>query len=606
MNITELKQKANRLPTMPGVYLMLDKSGEIIYVGKAKSLKNRVGQYFSKQHIQSLKTMKMVENIADFETIFSKTELDAFLLENTLIKKHKPKYNILLKDDKGYPFVKLGEGQFARFSIVSRREGKGRFFGPFGGRGTANTAIKLLAEAFCLPNCTRRFPQDIGKQRPCLRRHLGKCIGVCTGEVTAEKFDDLLERAVMVLEGKGQMLVQGLTEQMESAAENLKFEQAASIRDMLSAVGRLSQNRIVLLSNSAEREVLAYCVLGARSCIARLTYINGSLVDKNTVFFEGLDSADESDALSGFIKQFYGRVAAVPKEILLSSEVEDAEGLAEYLSDIAGQKCILSVPKRGERVRLIELARENGRLELLEREQAEQRSSKTVEMLAQALSIEQKIKRIEAIDISNTAGDEPVAALTVFENGKPKKSAYKRYIIKTAAGGDDYKAMAEVLGRRLDRAIEGESGFLPFPDLILVDGGAGQVSVAMAQMKQRNLNIPLFGMVKDSKHRTRALISPDGREIGISATPALFAFIGKIQEETHRFAIEFHRERRGKGMKRSVLDGIKGIGENRKKALMAHFKSIKAISAASESELCEILPKDAAKAVCNHFKEVQK
>ncbi len=603
MTKEELKEKAHQLSSLPGVYIMKDKVGEIIYIGKAKSLKNRVSQYFAELASHTLKTRRMVERISDFETIFAKTEFDAFLLENTLIKKHKPKYNILLKDDKGYPFIHLGVEEYPRFSITSKRESKGRNFGPFGGRGTANGAIKLLTEAFMLPNCSRKFPRDIGKERPCLRNHLGKCIGVCTGQISPEEYDGIIGNAILVLDGKGEMLEKELTIEMQQAAEILEFERAAKLRNMITSVQKLRQNKIVMLGTNAERDVLAYCVEGVRACITRLSYFDGNLVDKTTIFFEGLDKEDEKDALTSFIKQFYGAVTSVPKEILVSEDLEDIDALEEYLTRIRESKCTLTSPKRGDKVRLIELAKENGKLELFQKEISEQRSSKTLELLTSALRLEDIPNRIEACDISNTAGDEAVASLTVFENGKPKKSAYKRYKIKSATGGDDYGAISEVIGRRIDRALAGDKTFLPLPDLLLIDGGKGQVNVARQALLLRKIDIPICGMVKDDRHRTRGLISCDGDEIGIAATPSVFSFIGRIQEETHRFAVNYHQQRRGKQMRHSVLDSIPGVGPSRKKALISHFGSAKSVATATLEELEQVIPTNVAQEVKKFFEE---
>lgn len=607
MTFAELKDKAHQLPLLPGVYMMRDKAGNIIYVGKAKALKNRVSQYFADLASHSVKTRQMVRTIDDFEVIFSKTEFDALLLENTLIKKYKPKYNILLKDDKGYPFIRLEKGAYPRFTVQSRRSNDGcRYFGPYGGRGTANSAIRLLSEVFCLPTCSRRFPQEIGKERPCLRHHLKKCVGVCTGCLTPQQYAEHLQQAIMLLEGKGEGLQEQLRQEMEACAEALEFEKAAQLRDRLQAIDKLRYDRVVISATGADHDVLGYVNQGGRSCILRLSYVGGTLVDKSASFFDGLGQQDASDALESFIKQYYGLVQRAPKAVYLSHAIDGQDTLEEYLSAMQGRKCILAVPQRGNHLEQVKLALDNGALELAALAQREEHSGKTMELLAQMLGLKEPPQRMEAYDISNTAGTDAVASMTVFEQGKPLKKAYKKYKIKQAAAGDDYGAMAEVLGRRLDRALAGDEGFLPLPDLLLIDGGAGQVSAVLAQLQARDLHIPMFGMVKDGHHRTRALIAADGREIGLAATPPVFAFIGRIQEETHRFAVGFHRDVRSRTVRRSVLEDIPGVGEVRRKQLLKQFGTVKAITKATREELCTCVPENVADSILAYFKEKSK
>lgn len=604
MTFDELKEKAHRLPQLPGVYLMHNKEGTVIYVGKAKSLRNRVSQYFADLAAHTLKTRRMVANIDHFETIFASSELDALLLENTLIKKYKPKYNILLKDDKGYPFVRISREPYPQLSVAGRREKDGaQYFGPYGGRGTANMAIRLLSETFALPTCSRKFPRDIGKERTCLQLDMKKCCGVCTGAVSPEAYQEIIRQCVQVLEGKGGQLEQALQQQMEQAAESLQFEQAAVCRDRIRAIQRLGQARIAVVTGGADTDALGFAVRGSRACIVRLSYRGGVLVDRSRVLLDGLDEGDAADSLESFLQQYYTALGWAPKTVCLSHEIEDKQAVEEYLSDLRGGKCTVHLPQRGEKRREVQLALDNAALELAEAEDAEQRTGKTLQLLQDMLGLNEPPVRMEAYDISNTAGSDPVASMTVFQNGKPLKSAYKKYKIKTAVGGDDYGAMAEVLGRRLDRALAGDEHFLPLPDLFLIDGGAGQASVALEQLQQRGVHIPLFGMVKDDHHRTRALVTAEGQEFGISATPAVFALIGRIQEETHRYAIEFHRDRRSKRMKRSALDGIPGIGPAREKALLKHFGTVRAVMEADLPELSAVLPKAAAQAVYDHFKE---
>lgn len=604
MTFEELKEKAHRLPQLPGVYLMHNKEGVVIYVGKAKSLRNRVSQYFADLAAHTLKTRRMVSNIDYFETIFANSELDALLLENTLIKKYKPKYNILLKDDKGYPFIRISKEPYPKLSVAGRREkDDALYFGPYGGRGTANMAIRLLSETFLLPSCNRKFPRDIGKERPCLQLHMKKCCGVCTGVLSPEAYQDIIRQCIQVLEGKSSELEEHLQKKMEQAAEEMLFEQAAVYRDRIRAIQKLRQSRIAVVTGGADTDALGYAVRGSRACIVRLSYRSGVLVDRSKILLDGLDEGDAADSLESFLQQYYTKLNWAPKTICVSHEIEDQQAMEDYLSDLRGTKCTVQLPQRGEKRREVQLALDNAALELAEAEDAEQRTGKTLHLLQEMLGLSATPVRMEAYDISNTAGSEPVASMTVFHNGKPLKSAYKKFKIKTAIGGDDYGAMAEVLGRRLDRALDGDESFLPLPDLFLIDGGQGQAKVALEQLTQRGLHIPLYGMVKDDHHRTRALITAEGQEFGISATPAVFALIGRIQEETHRFAITFHRTLRSKGMRKSSLEGIPGIGAAREKALLKRFGTVRAIMNADLDQLKAVLPEGAAQAVYHHFKE---
>ncbi len=604
MTFEELKDKAHRLPQLPGVYLMHGKDGAVIYVGKAKSLRNRVSQYFADLAAHSVKTRRMVASIDHFETIFASSELDALLLENTLIKKYKPKYNILLKDDKGYPFIRVTKEAYPRFSVAGRRERDGAlYFGPYGGRGAANSAIRLLRETFLLPSCSRKFPRDIGKERPCLQLHMKKCCGPCAGDMTAEEYREIIRQCIQVLEGRSEDLELRLQTEMEQAAEELRFEQAAAFRDRIRAIQNLRQSRIAIVTGGTDTDAVGFAVRGSRACVVRFSYRGGLLVDRATHFWDGLDESDAGDILESFLQQYYTHLGWAPKTVCLSHDIEDRQAVEDYLSDLRGSKCTIQLPQRGEKRREVQLALDNAALELAESEAAELRTGKTIQLLQEILGLDTPPVRMEAYDISNTAGSEPVASMTVFSNGKPVKDAYRKFKVKTAVGGDDYGAMAEVLGRRLDRALAGDEGFLPLPDVLLIDGGQGQAAVAQEQLDQRGLTIPLYGMVKDDHHRTRAMVTPKGLEIGIAATPAVFALIGRIQEETHRFAIEYHRALRSKGMKRSSLEGIPGIGPAREKQLLKRFGTVRGIIAASPEELEAVLPKAAAQAVYDHFKE---
>ena len=602
MKYEQLKEKARLLPLLPGVYLMKDQSGTIIYVGKAKALRNRVGQYFVPSDQHSLKTRRMIAQIRDFDVMYAGSELEALLLENTLIKKYMPKYNILLKDDKGYPFIRLENGEYPRFSVASRRErDSAEYFGPYGGRGAANTAIRIITETFSMPNCSRHFPRDIGKERPCLRAHLQKCCAVCTGNVTPDEYRALLEQACMLLEGKCQGLLTDLNEQMSRRADALDFEGAAAIRDRIRAVEGLRQTQLVTGFTGADADVLAFETKGARSCVTILSFKEGSLCGKQTVFFDGLEQTDGADALDSVLKQHYSLIGSAPVRVYISVQPEEQEALEQFLTTLSGRKVYLTSPKRGESKKWVSLALENAAQELLALEKREEKSMRALEGLAEMLELPERLERIEAYDISNTAGSEPVAAMTVYADGRPVKRSWRRFTVKTAEGGDDYGAITEVIGRRLDRAISGDENFLPLPTLILVDGGAGQVRAALKALEARTCCIPVWGMVKDDRHRTRALVNQENAEIGIGAIPSVFALVGRIQEDTHRHAVEYHQGRRGKMITSSTLDQIPGVGEQRKQKLLSHFGSVSAIRAATEQQLQALVPQPVVRNIKEYF-----
>lgn len=604
MNIAELYKKAKSLPLTPGVYVMRDGAGKVIYVGKAKRLQARVKQYFTRLSSHTPKTRKMVENVNDFEVLNAPTELDALLLENTLIKKYKPKYNILLKDDKGYPYIKLSAGDYPRFSVASKREGAGRFFGPFGGRGTANAALRAVTALFLLPDCKRVFPRDIGKGRPCLKYDMGKCCGVCAGKLTREEYAERIDGAARVFSGKGAEVEKVISRDMEKAADLLDFEEAARLRDRLRALSALRQSNVVC-AGGADTDALGFHASGKRGCVVCLSYKNGALLDKRVVFYDGADEEDRARDVAAFIEQYYGAGAPVPAELLLPCEIEDGEALSETLSALRGKKCEVETPQKGAKRKAVELSEQNARRELELAESREQKSLKTVALLEKTLGVS-PINRIEAYDISHTAGSDPVASQVVFEGFSPVKRDYKKYKIKLAVPGDDPAAMAETLSRRLSRAKDGDESFLPLPDLILTDGGITQVLAALSQVEKFGLKIPVFGMVKDDRHRTRALVDKEGRETGLAGTPALFAYIGRIQEEAHRFAISFHKELHTKNALKTALTDIPGVGDKRAKKLLSRFKSVRGVKEASLSELSDAVGEKCANAIKTFFEENEK
>ncbi len=583
--------------------MMKDAGGNVIYVGKAKKLKNRVTSYFRGEHLPKVEAM--VQKVADFEVIVANSEFEALVLENSLIKRHMPHYNILLRDDKGYPFVRLdSKGEYPRFSVVSRVADDGaKYFGPFGSRGTTFDIISALKKALMLPDCSRRFPRDIGKDRPCLNFQMGLCSGFCRGEPDGEEYRRRMAQAEMVLLGKSSELVGELTKAMEEAAEELRFEAAAEYRDRLRAIESLGNRQKVIATAFADTDVIGF-FRGAKTAFSVLHYSGGDLAGKD---FELMDEPVETDseALSRLIIQYYSGRGILPKHILLPFEIEDAEAVESLLSDIAGKSVHVSVPKRGEKVSLAATAVLNAREEVMRATTQSQRRNKTLEWLCKTLELPSFPNRIEAFDISNTGSFGIVAAMTVFVEGKPLKRDYRKFRIKESCGQDDYASMYEAVYRRFRRCIEGDEKFAEVPDLLLIDGGDTHAAVAERALNDLGLILPVFGMVKDDHHRTRALITSEGKEIGIVGNQAVFAFIGTIQEETHRFAIEYHRLLRSETIG-SALDKIPGVGPKRRDELLKAFKTVKAIREASEERLAEVVPKNTAKSVYDYFHQKEK
>ena len=599
----ELKAKANDLPLAPGVYLMMDKTGKVIYVGKAKKLKNRVSQYFQDSAGHSVKTRQMVSQIDRFDTIFVSSEFEALVLENSLIKRHMPRYNILLKDDKGYPFVRLSRETYPRFSLVNKLAQDGaRYFGPFGGRSETRQALDAVCTALRLPTCSRKFPRDIGAERPCLNFHMGRCDGFCRKEMTAEEYNRRIEQAVQLLEGRSKQLLREMTAEMEAEAEALRFEQAAQIRDRISAISALSKKQTVIAGLCADTDIWGIYRGAGKCCYAVLHMENGSLTGRETELFNAPMEESQEEMLSALTAQYYLPRAILPHEILLPFDTGECEELSEVLTKRAGRKVWVHVPQRGEKADLRAMAQRNAAEEAERATSVEERTAHTLELLQKMLDLPAPPKRMESYDISNTGKSDIVASMVVYSGTRPLKSAYRRFRIKELDGRpDDYASMREVLRRRLQRAAEGDEKFLPLPDVFLIDGGEPHACAAREVAESFGLSIPIFGMVKDDRHRTRALITPEGREIGIVTQQAVFTLIGQIQEETHRFAITYHHESHSKSTTRSALDDIAGIGPKRREALRKHFGTIKAIRAADVETLASVVPKDAAEAVWRHF-----
>lgn len=602
MNREELREKANNLPLKPGVYLMMDKTGKVIYVGKAKRLKNRVSQYFQDSASHTVKTRKMVSEVDHFDTIFVSSEWEALVLENSLIKRHMPRYNILLKDDKGYPFVRMSKEAYPRFSMVHRyTEDGARYFGPFGGRAETRQALDAVCAALKLPSCRRKFPQDIGVGRPCLNYHMGRCDGWCRPGLSEEDYQGRMSQAAALLEGKSKQLLREMTEEMESEAETLHFERAAVLRDRVNAIGALGKKQTVIAGLCADTDIWGI-YKGARCCYAVLHMEEGNLAGRETELFTAPVDEDEGEMLSAITAQYYLSRALLPHEILLPADSGNCDELSEVLSQRAGHKVWAHVPQRGEKAELLEMARRNAAEEAERATTREERSSQVLTLLAKMTGLPRPPERMESYDISNTGSSEIVASMVVYSGDRPLKSAYRRFQIKDVSGHpDDYASMREVLRRRLQRAADGDEKFLPLPDVFLIDGGEVHAKTALEETRAFGLDIPIFGMVKDDRHRTRALVTPEGMEIGIQANQAVFSLVGQIQEETHRFAITYNRESHRKNALRSALDDIPGVGPKRREALRKQFGTVRAIRAATEAELAAVVGPAAADRAYRHL-----
>ncbi len=596
----ELKQKAHSLPLAPGVYLMRDASDKVIYVGKAKKLKNRVSQYFLDSVSHTPKTRLMVSHIDHFEVIVAASEFEALVLECSLIKRYMPKYNILLKDDKGYPYLRLNRKDiYPTITLVSKIADDGaEYFGPFGSRGVTTAVLEAVSQALKLPACKKQFPRDIGKDRPCLNYHMNRCAGWCQEHKSCTEYRLAIEEARRLLQGNFKSVASEIRAQMLEAADNLEFELAASLRDKLNAVEALGQKQLVTAGTLADTDVIGYGQTETKACFAVLHYSGGNLLDKDYEIFPRPD--DPTEAVSSLLKQYYLSRGLAPKHVLLPFELEDSELFADLMQQRYGKRPHLRVPQRGDNLRFVELANKNATEEAQRLTTKEEKYSGSLVLLGKMLSMDPP-KRIESYDISNISGTDMVGGMVVFEDGKPKKSEYKRFKIQEMSGQDDYACMHQVLTRRFTHYINADKGFDTAPDLLLIDGGVTHAATAVDALGKLQLQIPVFGMVKDDRHRTRALVTPDGLEIAVDANQSVFAFIGNIQEEVHRYAISYHRNLRSKRLRYSELDQIPGIGPKRKELLLKAFRSISAIGQATLPELERLLPADAAQAVYRHF-----
>ena len=589
-----LQTKLENLPTNPGVYLMKNDQGEIIYVGKAVNLRNRVRSYFRELKPDQAKTKALVKHIADLEYIIADNELEALVLECNLIKKYRPKYNINLKDDKTYPFLKITNEDYPQV-LVTRKVLKdgARYFGPYPSVNELRNSLEMIRKIFPFRSCKQKvFTND----RPCLNAHIQMCYAPCIGRISKEEYNEMIEEIALFFEGKQDGLVKRLRKEMEEAAENLDFEQAARLRDQLQGVEQIMTQQKAVLGGEDDQDVIAMA-RGINQCCVQIFFVRGGkIVGRENYFLRGTDDSSRGEVIASFMKQFYLTSQFVPRHILLETGLEEQSILEQWLTEKRESRVYLKVPKRGQAKELVDLVGRNASEALVRQEQEEtyqeQRTAGVLEQLQNVLGLEDVPHRMECYDISNTQGTESVASMVVFVDGKPKKDQYRRFKIKTVDGANDYASLKEVLTRRLKHGLaeqtEGGNGkFSAFPDVIMMDGGRGQVNIALEVLKELELSIPVCGMVKDSHHRTRGLYY-NNIEIPMDSHSELFLLITRMQDEAHRFAITYHRSLRGKRNLASVLDDIPGVGEKRKKNLLKHFGSFTKIKEASIEELLEV------------------
>lgn len=603
----DLEEELKKLPDKPGVYIMHDKIGTIIYVGKAVSLKNRVRQYFRASTNHSAKIKRMVSKIDYFEYIITDSELEALVLECNLIKEHSPKYNTMLKDDKTYPFIKITTGEHFPRVLFSRKivHGTGKYYGPYTSAGAVKDTIELLCKLYKIRTCNRKLPADQGKERPCLNYHIGQCSAPCQGYINEEDYRKSIESVMEFLDGDYSHILNSLTQQMQQASENMEFEEAAKYRDLITSVKQVAQKQKITMDDVTDRDVIAVASDGQDAVVQVFFVRSGKLLGRDHFHMSVAEGDTRGEILSQFIKQYYGGTPYIPNIVMLQEEIEDSEVISQWLSGIKKRKVNIITPKKGDKEKLVELAYRNAQMVLIQdgekikREQ--QRTVGAMEEIAGWIHLS-GVRRVEAYDISNTSGVESVGSMVVFQDGKPARNDYRKFKIKTVKGPDDYKSMKEVLTRRFKRALESSAGFDIYPDLIMMDGGKGQVNIALEVLGELGLSIPVCGMVKDDNHNTRGLYY-NNVEIPIDKRSEGFKLITRIQDEAHRFAIEYHRSLRSKAQVSSVLDGIDGVGPARRKALMKHFMEIEKIRHASVEELMEAtgINRGVAENIYNYF-----
>ena len=591
----DIQEELKKLPGKPGVYLMHDEKDEIIYVGKAVSLKNRVRQYFQSSRNKGAKIEQMVTHIRRFEYIITDSELEALVLECNLIKEHRPKYNTMLMDDKAYPFIKVTvEEPYPRVMLARRMaKDKSRYFGPYTSAGAVKDTIELIRRLYHVRSCNRKLPRDIGKERPCLNYHIHQCKAPCQGYISEEEYRKSIQEVLRFLGGNYEGILKDLEEKMNQASEDLEFERAIEYRELLSSVQKIAQKQKITDTAGEDRDILAVASEGEDAVVKVFFIRGGRLIGRDHFYLKIGEGDGAGEILSSFVKQFYAGTPYIPAEIMLPEPVADAEVIEEWLSGKRGRKVHIRIPQKGMKEKLVELAEKNAALVLnTDRERLKREEGRTigaVKELEKILGLT-GIRRMEAYDISNTSGFASVGSMVVYERGKPKRNDYRKFRIKSVQGPDDYASMEEVLTRRFQHGLEEQKegkdlgGFREFPDLILMDGGKGQVNVALEVLEKLGLSIPVCGMVKDDNHRTRGLYY-NNTELPIDRDSECFRLITRIQDEAHRFAITFHRQLRGKSQVHSVLDDIPGVGPARRKDLMRHFENIEAIRNADIEEL---------------------
>ena len=614
----QIEEELKKLPGKPGVYIMHGEKDEIIYVGKAVSLKNRVRQYFQSSRNKGAKIEQMVTHITRFEYIITDSELEALVLECNLIKEHRPKYNTMLKDDKSYPFIKVTVNEEYPRVLFARRmkKDKAKYFGPYTSAGAVKDVIELVRKLYKVRSCNRVLPRDCGKDRPCLYYHMKQCSAPCQGYVSSEEYKKNIAELLKFLNGDFKDTIDMLTDKMMAASEEMRFEDAMEYRDLIRSIQKIGERQKITGYGEEDKDIIAVAMdesldLREQDAVVQVFFVRGGkLIGREHFYLRVARGDTKAQVLSSFMKQFYAGTPFIPREIMLQKEIEDAKIIEEWLTDRRKQRVYIRVPKKGTKEKLVELAEENAKMVLdKDRERIKREEGRTIGAVHEVeewLGLS-GIRRMEAYDISNISGFESVGSMVVYEKGKPKKSDYRKFKIKSVKGPDDYASMEEVLSRRFERGLkeqqeEAENGFSRFPDLILMDGGKGQVHIAEQVLEKLGIDIPVCGMVKDDNHRTRGLYFHD-REIPISHSTEGFKLITRIQDEVHRFAIEYHRLLRSKGQIHSVLDDISGIGPARRKALMKQFKSLEAIREASVEELRQTpsMSEQAAKKVYEFF-----
>ncbi|HBM81890.1 MAG TPA: excinuclease ABC subunit C [Clostridiaceae bacterium] len=613
----DISEQLKLLPDKPGVYIMKNKDGHIIYIGKAVSLKNRVRQYFQNSKNHSPKVKAMVENISEFEYIITDSELEALILECNLIKKHKPKYNILLKDDKHYPYIKVTINEkFPRIMMTRKIEkDRAKYFGPYSSSYTVRETLDTIKKLFPVRTCGRAIGEN-KKERPCLNYYIGRCLAPCQGDVNCEEYGNMIKNICMFLSGKQDELLSDLEDRMNRASENMEYEKAADYRDKIAAIKQINEKQKIISTDMEDEDIIAYARSKDKTCIQIFFIRTGKLIGREHYMFEETDISSPKEILTEFIKQFYSGTVFIPKNILLQEDIDEKEIIESWLTEKKDSKVYIKVPQKGEKKEFVDMVAENAAIILKNFSDKLLKEKKMSEYaigeLASILNLDGIPHRIEAFDISNIQGVDPVGSMVVFIDGKPKNSEYRRFKIKTVTGANDYASMQEVIERRFRHGLEelrmlreqniDYGKFSNFPDLLLIDGGNIQVNAAKEVLDGLNIDIPIYGMVKDDRHRTRDLVH-DGKELNLSRNSDSFRLICRIQDEAHRFAISYHRSLRGKGVMISLLDGIEGIGQIRKRSLIKYFGNIDRIKESSIDEIKQVpgMNIKSARAVYDYF-----